>query len=63
MSCLLDYEERQKQVTGDEYQVDTEVVVDVIRTFGKNMGEKKGSLALKVVGHGGRDMSNSVQHF
>lgn len=65
MSYLWDYEERQREVTADEYQADTVVVVDGFPTVGKNMSEKKVSLqaALNVVGHAGRDMSNSVQHF
>jgi hypothetical protein len=66
MSYLWDYEEiRRKQVTGDEYQADTVVAVDGFPTIGKNMTEKMVSLqaALNVVGHAGRDMSNSVQHF
>jgi hypothetical protein len=66
MSYLWNYEERQRQVSADEYQVDIVVVVDGFPTFGKNMSEKRVSLqaALNVVvGHAGRDMSNSVQHF
>ena len=66
MSYLWDYEERRrKQVTVDEYQADTLVAVDEFRTIGKNMTEKMASLqaALNVVGHAGKDMSNSVQHF
>ena len=64
-SYLWDYEERQRQVTADEYQADTVVAVDGFRTIGKDMTEKMVSLqaALNVVVHAGRDMSSSVQHF
>lgn len=64
-TCLWDYEERRRQVIADECQGDTVVAVDGFRTTGKNMSEKMVSLqaALNVVGHAGRDMSNSVQHF
>jgi hypothetical protein len=59
---LWDGEERRREVTADEYTV---VGVDGFPTIGKNMTEKMASLqaALNVVGHAGRDMSNSVQHF
>ena len=61
---LWDYEERQRQVTADEYQAETVVAVDGLRTIGKDMTEKMVSLqaALNVVAHADRDMSNSVQH-
>jgi hypothetical protein len=65
-SCLWDYEERQWQVTADEYQADTVVAVDGFPMIGRHMTEEMVSLqgvALNVVAHAGRDMSNSVQHF
>lgn len=64
-SYLWDREERQWQVTVDEHQADTVVVVDGFPTIGKNVTEEMVSLqaVLNIVAHAGRDMSNSVQHF
>ena len=65
MSYLWDCEERRWQVTSDECQADTVVAVDGFPRIGKNMTEETVTLqvALNIVAHAGRDMSNSVQHF